>query len=426
MKKLILSITLLLVAIFASAQLTSTTGKFYTNYPGVDYVVIFNGITGSTEINYTGNGTSIKWYKFSNPTVSISNLPYISPEDATGYLLNVDGVVKKIWVIDYKKFLTLSDYSIDAENNPSAQCKQMKLLLKAPTMSYQTPDGVNHTMNRHFSIKYKTLKWNNTSWGQVDSVKNVTFPTTEQYINTPFCNTTFTLSGDQFAADLGLSPISVNSSQYVTKAVICKLTSNVALRDSTNEAERPSKIAQVSGSSPMDIRFYSNGNDPVPQAYNWQLTKNKNLITSSTNKDFAYTFTDAGTYRVLVTVSNNICSYSDSLIVSISTSQIQVPNVFTPNGDGYNDEFRIAYKSILTFQCWVYNRWGRQVYTWTDPMKGWNGKINGVDAQPGPYFYVIKAYGSDYDPKSTPNPVTHRRVGEYLLKGDINLLRGEK
>jgi hypothetical protein len=63
---------------------------------------------------------------------------------------------------------------------------------------------------------------------------------------------------------------------------------------------------------------------------------------------------------------------------------------------------------------------------WTNPTKGWDGKINGVDATPGPYFYVIKANGSDYDPKSTPNATTHRRIGEYLLKGDINLLRGVK
>jgi gliding motility-associated-like protein len=114
------------------------------------------------------------------------------------------------------------------------------------------------------------------------------------------------------------------------------------------------------------------------------------------------------------------------MTVTVQTSEIFVPNVFTPNGDDVNDEFCVAYKSITSFQCWVYNRWGREVYMWTDPTKGWNGKINGKDATPGAYFYVIKARGSDFDPNATPNPVTHLRIGEYLLKGDINLLRGVK
>jgi hypothetical protein len=64
------------------------------------------------------------------------------------------------------------------------------------------------------------------------------------------------------------------------------------------------------------------------------------------------------------------------------------------------------------------------VFYWNDPQKGWDGKIKGKDAAPGPYFYVIRAYGTDFDPKSERDKVTKRRIGEYILKGDINLLRG--
>jgi len=110
-----------------------------------------------------------------------------------------------------------------------------------------------------------------------------------------------------------------------------------------------------------------------------------------------------------VTVSNATCSYSDSITVTVSTSSIEAPNVFTPNGDGHNDEFRVAYKSIIQFDAWVYNRWGRLVYKWSDPMKGWDGNIGGKKAAAGAYFYVIKAVGADGK--------------KYKLKGDINLLR---
>jgi gliding motility-associated-like protein len=84
-----------------------------------------------------------------------------------------------------------------------------------------------------------------------------------------------------------------------------------------------------------------------------------------------------------------------------------VPNVFTPNGDGANDEFRVVYRSIKEFHCWVYNRWGMLVYQWSDPAKGWDGTIGGRPAAEGAYFYVIRALGTDADEnaKYTLKPV---------------------
>lgn len=427
MRKIILSIFLFLSIMAVRAQLSSNSGKYYTNFPGIDYIFIFNGITSSTEITYNGTGTNINWYKFSDSANSISNTPYISPEDATGYTLDVDGKLTHIWVIDYKNYLPVFN-SFEPENNPTAQCSELKLLIDAtvPLLNYYTFNGVNYTIPRNFNIKYQTLTWDegSTSWKTIDTIQTVILPATQKMVSTPYCNTIFNLSGDQIATDLGINPISVSSSLYSTNAVICKPTSIVTIRDAKNEAERPSQASQLSGSAPLDIQFLSNANEPVTQYYNWGVFQNNKLLVTRTDKDHRYTFTQAGTYKVKVIASNSLCSYSDSLTVSVSESAIYVPNVFTPNGDNYNDEFRVAYKSITSFQCWVYNRWGRLVYEWTDPTKGWNGKINGKDAVPGAYFYVIKALGSDFDPKSTPDPKTHKRVGEYLLKGDINLLRG--
>ncbi|HQF11418.1 MAG TPA: gliding motility-associated C-terminal domain-containing protein, partial [Paludibacteraceae bacterium] len=58
------------------------------------------------------------------------------------------------------------------------------------------------------------------------------------------------------------------------------------------------------------------------------------------------------------------------------------------------------------------NRWGRMVYHWNDPQKGWDGTIGGKKAPVGAYFYVIKAVGADGI--------------KYSKKGDINLLRGRE
>ena len=416
MKKILLLVCLCLTAVAASADVTSSTGHRYTTFTGVDYVFMFNGITtSSNEIEYTGTGTDVKWYKFTdtNKTNFISNQTSIPPEDATGYTLVVDGKETTIWVIDYSKYLpTLTP--ISALDNAD-KCSYVDLLINAkiPTLSYQTPGGLTKPITRNFEITYTTLSWGGTQW--VDSTATVkltspTMPTTET-VKVPYKATTFTLSGDQYATDLGIIVTPAVSNLYTFLAVICHETSVVVTRNATNEAERPTSAKQVSGSAPLDMTFYSNPNDPVLY-YNWQIFKDKSktsLISGRIEKTTPYTFDEAGSYVVAVTVSNATCSYSDSITVTVSTSSIEAPNVFTPNGDGHNDEFRVAYKSIIQFDAWVYNRWGRLVYKWSDPMKGWDGNIGGKKAAAGAYFYVIKAVGADGK--------------KYKLKGDINLLR---
>ena len=414
MKKILFLVCLCLITIAASASpdITSPDG-IRKIFPGVDYVFMFNGISSSTEITYNGPGTTIVWTQFLNGNSSIkSNQASISPDDATGYTLTVDGKkIADIWVIDYKA-PTLNPITVVSSSN---ECKSVNLKIDDATVSaltYQTYDGKTLPITRNFNITYTTLKWAGTQWVDSTATVPVTLPGTTQIpVTAPYKATTFTLSGDQFADALGVLQ-KKESDSYTPVAVICHETSVVQTRDAKNENERPTTPKQVSGSAPLDMIFYSNPNDPVTY-YHWQIFKDKatsSLIDRTGEKSTPYTFTEPGSYVVKVTVSNDkACSYSDSITVTVSTSSIQAPNVFTPNGDGMNDEFRVAYKSILTFHCWVYNRWGRLVYEWTDPMKGWDGNINGKEASSGPYYYVIKATGNDGQ--------------KYKLKGDINLLR---
>ncbi|MDP4239262.1 MAG: gliding motility-associated C-terminal domain-containing protein [Bacteroidota bacterium] len=415
MRKIILSACLFLCTIAACAQVTSSTGKPYTNFPGIDYVFMFNGITSSTDITYNGTGTNINWYKFSDPTTPISTgtKEIFGPEDATGYILDVDGKQTTIWVIDYKNYLPVAATTFEPDNNSASQCKDVTLKINPdmPLLSYKTKDNISHSIPRNCTINYNTLHWGGTAWQTKDTTLAITFPASQLSVPAPYCTTTFTLSGDQYATDLGIA-FTIKSSSYTPVAVICKPTTNVTSRehDKNNEANAPSSALPIDFSAPIDVQFLSNANEPITKFYNWTIyNKDNKLLINRTDKDHRYTFTEAGSYKVKVTVSNETCSYSDSLTVNVTESAIYVPDVFTPNGDGYNDEFRVAYKSLISFQCWVYNRWGRQVYYWNDPTKGWDGNINGKKAVPGPYFYVIKAIGSD------------KKV--YKLKGDINLLR---
>jgi len=421
MRRLILSACLCVLAILASAQITINGNKYlqFQRIIGSDTiaVLLINDVS-KTDITYSGNGTTINWYKYSKGVNTFfSSFKTIYPEDATGYSLIVDGHETHIWVIDYKNYLPVFN-SFEPENNPNAQCVNMNLLIDVtiPALSYQAFVGSQFSLPRNFSITYQTLKWDDatSSWISDPVTIPVELPANQINVPTPYGNTTFTISGDQYAADLGLDPVSKKSSEYLTSAVISHLKTNVASRDqgtgNNNEGDFPSSKTPINFSAPIDVQFLSNANEPTTLFYNWSIYKDSKLVITRSDKDTRNSFTEAGTYKVKLTVSNATCSFTDSLTVIVSESALYVPNVFTPNGDNLNDEFRVAYKSLLTFQCWVYNRWGRQVYYWTDPTKGWDGNINGKKATPGPYFYVIKATGSD------------KKV--YKLKGDINLLRG--
>jgi gliding motility-associated-like protein len=72
--------------------------------------------------------------------------------------------------------------------------------------------------------------------------------------------------------------------------------------------------------------------------------------------------------------------------------QIHIPNIFTPNGDGANDVFRIIYNGPKKYSLRIFDRWGMQVSNEiTDYLVGWNGKDrNGNPCAEGVYYYVFK------------------------------------
>jgi gliding motility-associated-like protein len=92
-------------------------------------------------------------------------------------------------------------------------------------------------------------------------------------------------------------------------------------------------------------------------------------------------------------------------IVVENKSSLVIPNVFTPNGDGLNETFSFQEEGIATINVMIFNRWGREVYSWSATGKGWDGKsTDGKELPEGVYLYVVKASGVDgktYDESGT-------------------------
>jgi gliding motility-associated-like protein len=82
---------------------------------------------------------------------------------------------------------------------------------------------------------------------------------------------------------------------------------------------------------------------------------------------------------------DNVCVNSSGLC---NTSQINIPNVFTPNNDGINDLFEITYSNIENINITVYNRWGSQVFFGYDNFN-WDGTNELQLCSTGVYFYII-------------------------------------
>ena len=97
-------------------------------------------------------------------------------------------------------------------------------------------------------------------------------------------------------------------------------------------------------------------------------------------------------------VDINGCSSIDTIWVQ-NDCYINIPNVFTPNGDGLNDYFfprEYLTKGLTSFSMDIYNRWGQLIFqTNSIDGKGWDGKLNDVPQPVGVYVYVINATFKD-------------------------------
>ncbi|MCG3167231.1 MAG: hypothetical protein POELPBGB_03017 [Bacteroidia bacterium] len=122
---------------------------------------------------------------------------------------------------------------------------------------------------------------------------------------------------------------------------------------------------------------------------------------TSTEVNPTHTYVDSGAFTIILVAYDSITGCTDTLSVTggiyvIPTSIFEVPNVFTPNGDGLNDLFNPNSRNIVQFEGEIFNRWGEKVYGWTQPQGGWNGRTPSGNIVPeGTYFYTLKAVGVD-------------------------------
>ena len=99
------------------------------------------------------------------------------------------------------------------------------------------------------------------------------------------------------------------------------------------------------------------------------------------------------TLYTLTVTDNNGCSASDEVLVSIDFDVfLNLPNVFSPNGDGSNDMLLPFAKGVAQFRLIIYDRWGEVVYESTNVNEGWDGshKRNGKMMNTAVFAYILE------------------------------------
>ena len=119
-------------------------------------------------------------------------------------------------------------------------------------------------------------------------------------------------------------------------------------------------------------------------------------------------------YRAFSTVcGSDTVMASSHVTVDPPTGDVkEIPNIFSPNGDGTNDIYKLAGKNDPCYdvmQINIYNRWGQLVFNSIDPNFEWDGKTeSGKLCKPGAYLVIMDGtFGSTYDTDGvrTSNPV---------------------
>jgi len=186
--------------------------------------------------------------------------------------------------------------------------------------------------------------------------------------------------------------------------------------------------APAEGDAPLRIKFK---NESVNgSGFEWIYSADSaksgffaSELTDNLDLQPEYLYRIPGDYFIgLVATSEAGCIDTFKLAdpITVLPSLLEVPNVFSPDGDATNPVFKVKFQSIKEFSIRIFDRAGKMVYraevsdmyTW----EGWNGNVMDSDrkASAGVYFYVIEATGWDKE---------YYHKGQY--RGVVYLFRGE-
>lgn len=155
----------------------------------------------------------------------------------------------------------------------------------------------------------------------------------------------------------------------------------------------------------------TNGSGTIT-SWNWDINNDGTIESTLSNPLFE--FNNLTSVTILLTIEDdNGCIDSTIKTIDIIKTELNeniVPNIFTPNGDNWNDKLVVKGIDVnKDYSIKIFNRWGRLMFESLDATNNWDGE----GADDGTYFYELKYTGMC-------------STEEKLITGTITLLRGPK
>jgi len=399
------------------SQITSTADAVVpTEYSIQDNIHIFCGekseLSASLIASYPqGETGSFEWQKYNSKIGDFDPFPGGGVIAGTSTISNLaDGCYRvKISPASGAKTYTawvFNNYILPIAEIPQSDCTSFTLkgTFDTPALTYIDPStGKSYELSKDIKVKWSY------DGGVVSSVVS------SQVFDPPTKNTIYTFEVTDRFGCVGKADVQYNS-------IVTKASFTYKLEGQEKKSD-PSKIEV-----PLTVTFTNTSENGDAGKYEWyfykDLQKIKDEIKAGTFKDSiqdiiysdnpVYTYEETGAYKVKLVSKkvsqSTICTdyfYMKEFIIADSAF-IDAPNVFTPNGDGRNDNFAVKFFSMKTVKFTIFNRWGKVLHVWESnnvqgfyntatsvPQSVWDGKVGGQMATPGVYFYVAEGVGRD-------------------------------
>ncbi len=393
---------------------------------GLDGIVVAYNTQDASMTFDSGGSAVTKWERFSQLGGAYAEEIPFSPEGqgkatATaskgdyGYIITTANRTYYYWVTDYSEHrFSLSGVNVSPESDCSSTVLDIECT--GSPIHYYGISGRNFTLSSEIKVEYRSLVWDDEEkvFRQDDTETILEQPKTHVLLDATLCDTDYRISGDRFLEAWG-EGVSATTASYTAVATEVHATAEQAEKSTEGSNEISSgDDTTLGGSAPADIDFTAYVSDAVIHD-EWQIASDPefdDILYRFNQRDLSYTFRDEGVFYVRFIGSNadGSCeAYSDVFTINIGASELKCPNAFSPlSTPGVNDEWKVSYRSIVSFKCHIFNRYGVEMCSFNDPSLGWDGKYRGKLVKPGVYYYVIDARGAD--------------GRHYKLSGDINIL----
>lgn len=187
-----------------------------------------------------------------------------------------------------------------------------------------------------------------------------------------------------------------------------------AVEVETGELHADFTPGKISGFAPLEVNFVNNsfsssaskGREGITSVWNFNNGEVQTHKSATVNPTAL--FARPGDYTVTLYAQKGVCLDTAIRYIHVEVpSRLEIPNVFTPNKDGVNDEFFLKADNLIEINVSITDRWGHKVFEVMSTTGNvlWDGKNQfGEDVAEGTYFIILKATGKDgeqYDHQGT-------------------------